>query len=146
MLFQVRWVLLLNPTAMASALCPCLLWSEQKFSSTPLGSPNCSWETETNASNPSAVTRWIFHFSPTIMLLLWRFPLPSQRNNGNSRKEALNFKPLKALNFKPLRFKNKNTKVKYSLFFLQLYMQLAFFPKASDKARRQIIYQKTIGL
>lgn len=79
-----RWVLLFNPTVMASALCPHLLWSEQKFSSRPLGSPNCCWETETNASNPSAVTSWIFHFSPTIMLLLWRFPLPFQRNNGNS--------------------------------------------------------------
>lgn len=36
--------------------------------------------------------------------------------------------------------------MKYSLFFLQLYTQLAFLPKASEKARRQTIYQKTIKL
>lgn len=35
--------------------------------------------------------------------------------------------------------------MKYSL-FLQLYMQLAFLHKASEKARRETIYQKTIKL
>lgn len=36
--------------------------------------------------------------------------------------------------------------MKYSLFFLRLYMQLAFLPTAPAKARRQTIYQKTIKL